>query len=226
MSENLTLKNVFFSYQNKNFEETEVLKDINIKIIKGDKIGIYGKSGSGKTTLVNLLSGFCEAKSGEMLINDKKYNLNKYLFERSIGYVQQSTYVADETVKFNITLKKNNNEIDLNKLDKILKILNIDQIISELPNGIDTSMGEKGSKFSGGQIQRIGIARAIYRNPELLILDEATNALDITSQDQILKNIFEEFKNKTIILISHQSDNFNYCNKKYFLENKLLKNLN
>jgi len=224
--ENLTLKNVFFSYQNKNFDETEVLKDINIKIIKGDKIGIYGKSGSGKTTLVNLLSGFCEAKSGEMLINDKKDNLNKYLFERSIGYVQQSTYVADETVKFNITLKKNNNEIDFNKLDKILKILNIDQIISELPNGIDTSMGEKGSKFSGGQIQRIGIARAIYRDPELLILDEATNALDITSQDQILKNIFEEFKNKTIILISHQSNNFNYCNKKYFLENKLLKNLN
>ena len=224
--ENLTLKNVFFSYQNKNFNETEVLKDINIKIIKGDKIGIYGKSGSGKTTLVNLLSGFCEAKSGEMLINDKKDNLNKYLFERSIGYVQQSTYVADETVKFNITLKKNNNEIDFNKLDKILKILNIDQIISELPNGIDTSMGEKGSKFSGGQIQRIGIARAIYRNPEILILDEATNALDITSQDQILKNIFEEFKNKTVILISHQSDNFNYCNKKYLLENKLLKNLN
>jgi len=224
--ENLTLKNVFFSYQNKNFDETEVLKDINIKIIKGDKIGIYGKSGSGKTTLVNLLSGFCEAKSGEMLINDKKDNLNKYLFERSIGYVQQSTYVADETVKFNITLKKNNNEIDFNKLDKILKILNIDQIISELPNGIETSMGEKGSKFSGGQIQRIGIARAIYRDPELLILDEATNALDITSQDQILKNIFEEFKNKTIILISHQSNNFNYCNKKYFLENKLLKNLN
>ena len=224
--ENLTLNNVFFSYQNKNFNETEVLKDINIKIIKGDKIGIYGKSGSGKTTLVNLLSGFCEAKSGEMLINDKKDNLNKYLFERSIGYVQQSTYVADETVKFNITLKKNNNEIDFNKLDKILKILNIDQIISELPNGIETSMGEKGSKFSGGQIQRIGIARAIYRDPELLILDEATNALDITSQDQILKNIFEEFKNKTIILISHQSNNFNYCNKKYFLENKLLKNLN
>ena len=79
--ENLTLKNVFFSYQNKNFNETEVLKDINIKIIKGDKIGIYGKSGSGKTTLVNLLSGFCEAKSGEMLINDKKDNLNKYLFD-------------------------------------------------------------------------------------------------------------------------------------------------
>lgn len=224
--ENITLKNVFFSYQNKNLDETEVLKDINIKILKGDKIGIYGKSGSGKTTLVNLLSGFFEEKSGEILINDKKDNLNKYLFEKSIGYVQQSTYVADETVKFNITLKKNNNEIDFNRLNKILKILNIDGIISELPNGIETNMGEKGSKFSGGQIQRIGIARAIYRNPELLILDEATNALDITSQNQILKNIFEEFKNKTVILISHQSNNFNYCNKKYFLENKLLKNLN
>ena len=83
----------------------------------------------------------------------------------------------------------------------------------------------KWSKFSGGQIQRVGIARAIYRDPEILILDEATNALDINSQDEILKNIFEELKNKTIILISHQTDNLNYCNKKYFFEKKLLKYL-
>ena len=141
-----------------------------------------------------------------MLINDKKDNLNKYLFERSIGYVQQSTYVADETKKFNITLK-NNNEIDFNKLDKILKILNIDKIISELPNGIDTSMEKRDQNFQVVKYKGLVLQR-LYRNPEILILDEATNALDITSQDQILKNIFEEFKNKTVILISHQSDNF------------------
>ena len=223
--DNLSFKNVSFSYQDKENKETEVLKNINLKILKGDKIGIYGKSGSGKTTLVNLISGFLEQNSGEILINDKNDTSSKYLFERSIGYVQQSTYVADETIKFNITLRKNNHEIDFEKLNKILKILNLKEIISELPNGINSIMGEKGSKFSGGQIQRVGIARAIYRDPEILILDEATNALDINSQDEILKNIFEELKNKTIILISHQTDNLNYCNKKYFFEKKLLKYL-
>ena len=223
--DNLSFKNVSFSYQDKENKETEVLKNINLKILKGDKIGIYGKSGSGKTTLVNHISGFLEQNSGEILINDKNDTSSKYLFERSIGYVQQSTYVADETIKFNITLRKNNHEIDFEKLNKILKILNLKEIISELPNGINSIMGEKGSKFSGGQIQRVGIARAIYRDPEILILDEATNALDINSQDEILKNIFEELKNKTIILISHQTDNLNYCNKKYFFEKKLLKYL-
>ena len=223
--DNLSFKNVSFSYQDKENKETEVLKNINLKILKGDKIGIYGKSGSGKTTLVNLISGFLEQNSGEILIKDKNDTSSKYLFERSIGYVQQSTYVADETIKFNITLRKNNHEIDFEKLNKILKILNLKEIISELPNGINSIMGEKGSKFSGGQIQRVGIARAIYRDPEILILDEATNALDINSQDEILKNIFEELKNKTIILISHQTDNLNYCNKKYFFEKKLLKYL-
>lgn len=232
----LYLKNLSFNYARENFicknqdinqknEQIEILKDINLKIKKAEKIGILGKSGSGKTTLVNIISGFLKQKSGEVFVNGQNDNVSKILFEKSIGYVQQSTYIADETIKFNITLKKDNDEINKNYLNKILKMLNLENVISKFPDGIETLMGEKGSQFSGGQNQRIGIARAIYRNPDFLILDEATNALDIETQNQILKNIFKEMKNKTIIVISHQLENLSFCEKKYFLDNKILRKL-
>jgi ABC-type bacteriocin/lantibiotic exporter with double-glycine peptidase domain len=207
--ENIEFKNVSFSYRGQTFP---VLKDLTFSIKKGDRIAVTGETGSGKTTLLNLISSLISPSTGKIIINNiDKIDFYKQIRNR-IGYVSQSVYLSDNTVFFNVTLRNNVTEEERKNLLFILDSLNLTTINNEKINQFNF-VGERGSKLSGGQIQRIGIARALFRDPDILILDESTNALDDENEEKILNYLIKKFSKKIIIFCSHKKEILKYCNK-------------
>ena len=206
----INFSNVSYSYPK---SSSKIFENINIEINRGDKVGFIGQSGSGKTTLINLLTGLFEPTNGIIEINDKNINLNIKKWQNTIGYVSQSVYLADESFLFNITLNKVGNTIDLDRVNHLIEILDLKKLVKLKKDGLKTPVGEKGIAISGGQMQRIGIARALYNKPKILILDEATNALDEDTQNRVLKNIYSEMENETVISVSHDKNSLKYCKK-------------
>lgn len=215
----IVLKDINYNYPNNSLK---VLEDINLTINKGDKIGIVGETGSGKTTLINLLVGLINPTKGEIMIDGVNLQSTINDWHNKIAYISQDTFLADESIIFNISIKDIGKKIDIEKINKIIKLLSLDSLISSLKDGLNTNVGEKGVKLSGGQIQRIGIARAIYGNPEVLFLDEATNALDEKTKDMILKNIYNFYEDRTLITIAHDKETLDFCQKIYTIRNKKL----
>jgi ABC-type bacteriocin/lantibiotic exporter with double-glycine peptidase domain len=211
----LKIDNLSFKYpESKKF----VLKNLNLKIKKGSSNGIYGKSGHGKTTLLNMISGLLEPNLGKISIDNvhlKDNNLNSW--QKKIFYVPQEPALLDASIIENISYKSSINIVDKKKIYKCLKIAEIFDFINSLPNGINTVIGENGIKFSGGQRQRIAIARALYHNREILILDEATNALDESTEKKIYLNIKKHFYKKTIIVVSHRKSIYKFFDNTIFL---------
>jgi ABC-type bacteriocin/lantibiotic exporter with double-glycine peptidase domain len=181
---------------------------------------VEGNIGSGKTTFINIISGLLQIQGGNFKINDKKFNFNNYSISNSIGYVPQKVSILNNTILFNITLENQIQKIDLNRVYKILKIVYLSDFVKKFSNGINAILKENGSNISGGQIQRIGIARALYRNPYLLILDEATNALDDNTERLILKKLYKYLEDKIIIAISHKNSILKFSNKIFKIENQ------
>ena len=217
----IKFKNVNYNYPNSN---NYILKNINLEIFKGEKIGIVGESGSGKTTLINLITGLLSPTLGEIELNEDKLINNLSNLQKKIGYVSQSVYLADESLKFNVAFKKIGENINEDRINNLISLLKLNDLLISKKDGLNTTVGEKGIKLSGGQIQRIGIARALYDTPDILILDEATNALDLSTQEEVLKNIYNEMENKTVISISHDVNSLKYCAKIYLLKDCELKN--
>jgi ABC-type multidrug transport system fused ATPase/permease subunit len=213
----IELKNIYYNYSG---SKKLILEDINFEVQKNDKIAIIGSTGAGKTTLINIITGLLQSERGNLLINDKLYNLNDYFIHNQIAYVPQSPAILEETILFNITLKNFKSDFILKNVIESLKIVQLYDFINNLENGIDTLLGENGANLSGGQCQRLAIARAIYRNPSLLILDESTNAIDDNTENLILDNINKKFYNKIVINVSHKKNILNFCNKIYKIENK------
>tara|TARA_B100000886_G_scaffold332817_1_gene285979 strand:- start:209 stop:991 length:783 start_codon:yes stop_codon:yes gene_type:complete len=210
--ESLILRNVSYSYSSSNKNKDYILKNVDLDLVKGNKIGIKGKTGSGKTTLINLITGLIRNYEGKILLNDHDFNVNLINWQNKIGYVSQLVYLADESALFNITLTDKKN-VDFDKIQKILKIVGLYDFFNSLPKKLETRVGERGSQLSGGQCQRLGIARALYREPSIIILDEATSALDQLTENSILKSLFVNNKDKTIITISHRNEALKFCNK-------------
>ena len=207
----IILKNVSYSYPNSNHQ---ALEKINLEINNGDKIGIYGPSGSGKSTLVDIIMGIIKPREGSIFLNNEKLLNNvDYSWRKNIGYIQQNILLFDDSLINNINLNSKDNLKEDKKLESVLKRSKVESFISNLPNGVNTNLGERGLKLSGGQRQRIGIARALYHNPEILILDESTNQLDDFTEKEIIKDIFQEFHKKTILMISHNYDLLLKCDK-------------
>ena len=220
---NINFESVSFSY----FErDIKVLNDINIEIIKGDKIGVVGKTGSGKSTFLNLLCGLLKPNQGKIKINtniDLKESL--FFWQKKIAYVPQNVSILDESILFNIALENDLNKINLEKINEILKTVDLYDYIYSLQKNIYELAGENGKNFSGGQCQRIGIARALYKNVEIIVLDEATSALDEITETKILEKIFEK-KAFTIVTISHRKNSVKDCNKIFEIKDKTLKQKN
>lgn len=217
----IIFKNVNFSYSKK-----PILKSVDIEIPKGSFIGINGKSGSGKSTLVNLLVGLLKPTRGEILIDDSPIG---ELFKSSslIGYVPQQVFLLDDTIENNITLNFDNDKTDYHLLNPILDIVKLKELVHDLELGLKTKVGERGTSLSGGQMQRIGIARALYKNPRILIFDESTSSLDIETERILLDNILMNKNNMTFIFISHKISNLNKADLVYNIENgKVLKSIN
>ena len=205
LMKNIRLKNIFYQYPN---SSKIILNNIDLKISAQTSIGIVGVTGSGKTTLVDIILGLLEAQKGNLEIDDKaidKQNIRAW--QRSIGYVPQHIYLADDTIAANIAFGENEELIDQNAVERAAKIACIHEFIAnELPLKYMTKVGERGVRLSGGQLQRIGIARALYHAPQVLILDEPTSALDNFTEQAIMDSLHNLRSDLTIIMITHRID--------------------
>lgn len=204
----IEFKNISFAYSGKN---KKIINNFSFEIKGKDKIAIVGKTGVGKTTLLNLCSGLITPAEGEILINNQS-DLKINNFFDQIGYVSQSVYLADDTIAFNIALNRNLNEQNMSLIRNLIHELDLESILS--PNDqLNTIVGEKGSKLSGGQIQRLGIARSLYRRPAILFIDEGTGSLDEIVEEKILNYLFDLMKERIVIFSTHRSKVLKYCNK-------------
>lgn len=206
-SNNINFSNISFKYRNTN---EFILKNLNLRIKKNRIIGIKGKTGRGKSTIINLLSGLLQPTSGSILIDGINYNdVDTSSIHKLIGLVPQFIYLMDTSIKENITfLSKDVSEDDLGFA---IQNSSLKYFVQKLPKGLETVIGEKNNKISGGQAQRIGLARALVKKPQILILDEPTNALDIETESEILKNLKILKNNLTIIMISHDDNALKIC---------------
>lgn len=217
----IEFKDLSFRYSNTN---KDIFNSENITISSGEFVGIAGKSGSGKTTLVDILIGLLRPTKGFLLVDGKKIDQsNEKNWKRNIGYVSQSTFFADDTVTNNIALGVNKDKINFENIIRVSKIAQIAEFVEKLPNKYETIIGEDGNLLSQGQKQRINIARALYSNPQIIILDEATNSLDSETENQVIDSIFNNQKGKTIIMISHKLITLQNCDKIIYLEDNTIK---
>ena len=216
---NLKLTDIEFSYNNNN---SKILDKLNLRINKGSFIGIVGESGSGKSTLINLLCGLLSPSSGEILSDNLSIYQNLRAWQSMIGYVGQKTFLLDESIAANIAFGVKNDEIDYEKVQSCIKAVKLEPLMKKLKLGMDTSVGQDGSKLSGGQKQRIGIARALYSDPSIIIFDEATNSLDDKTEISLLTDITSFKGSKTLLFISHNLNSLEICDEIYELRNKTL----
>jgi len=211
----ISLKDVSFSYPiRKEFS----LSKISMNIKKGEFVGVIGKTGSGKSTLINLLIGLLKPTEGKVEVDE--FNINESLTEwyKKIGYVPQSVYLTDDTIRKNVAFGLLEENIDDDLVKQAVIKANLNEFLNSLPNGLETVVGEKGINVSGGQQQRIGIARALYRDPEILILDEATNSLDQLTEKKIIESIELLKGKKTLIVITHRLYTVESCDKIFFID--------
>ena len=185
-------------------------------------IGISGETGSGKSTALNLILGLINPVKGNIFIDDKNLLKVKQEWQSTIGFVPQSVYLLDESIAKNIAFGINEEKINFEKIKKIIQDLNLNDLINDSELGLETLVGERGVRISGGQLQRIGIARALYKDPDILVLDEITSSLDDETEDKIMQCIFNQSKVETLILISHRKNTIKECNKIFEMKNGLL----
>ena len=208
----IELKNISFYHKDRS---KLILDDINLKINRGEIIGIVGESGAGKSTLVDIISGLLKSKKGQLIIDNKEIDSKKLLrkWQNEIAYVTQNTTLFKGSLKNNIIFSDKNENYYEELFQKVVEQSQIHKFVDQLSERYETDVGELGIKLSGGQKQRIGIARALYKNPKFIIFDEATNALDATSEEQIIDTIFKIKENFTTIIISHKKSLIKICDK-------------
>ncbi|WP_432734409.1 ATP-binding cassette domain-containing protein [Maridesulfovibrio sp. FT414] len=210
----ISINNLSFKYK-----DTNVLENVSLRIKKGDKIALIGESGSGKSTLADIIIGMYTSYSGEIKVDDTILSENNLLSWRAkIGYIPQSIYLFDSTVADNVAFGR---EYDENRISRSLEQARIMEHLHK-KDGLETIVGENGTQLSGGQKQRIGIARALYGDPEIYVLDEATAALDKETEKQIMEQLFEIGKDKTLIIIAHRLSTIARCDRVYRVADKTL----
>ena len=214
IKDSIDIKNISYSYD----KDKKILDNISLKINKNDKIGIFGKSGSGKSTFVDIVFGLISPNNGSIYIDDKKLDLENDIFNYKLGYVSQSSYLLDDTVQKNIAFGLNSEEIDQELVLKSIQTAQMNDWLNGTKNGLETIIGENGKMISGGERQRIGIARTLYFDTEFIVLDEPTSSLDEETTNKFL-DVLQSLKNTTIIMISHQKNNLSICNKIYEMKN-------
>ncbi len=211
------LSNISFKYED---GDQEIFQNFNFKIIKGKSVAFLGKSGSGKTTLINIICGLLKPTNGQILVDGKLVNGKITGWQQNIGLISQDNYLLDDTLENNIIFLSNKLSIDKKRLDDALLYSGVSDFLGQLKSGLNTKIGERGSILSSGQIQRVALARLLYRDPKVLILDEFTNSLDPENEDFILEKLkqLQNKKNKTYIIISHKLKPLKICDEIIILE--------
>ena len=214
-NDKVEMRDLTFNYPN---TETPSLRDVNIVVRKGETVGFIGPSGAGKSTLVDVILGLLPQTSGELLIDGvemKKHNLE---WQSTIGYVSQAIYLTDDTVRRNVAFGIAEKDVDEVALERALKSAQLWDFVDRLPNKTHTIVGERGVRVSGGQRQRIGIARALYHEPQVLVLDEATSSLDIETETEVMSAIRALQGFKTILIVAHRLSTVQHCDRLYRIE--------
>ena len=214
----LSLENISFGY----VSTQKIIDNLNIFFKKGEIVSISGRSGAGKSTLLDIIMGLIEPDKGLIAFEGSIVNKSKadlIAWQKNISYVPQEIFLIDDDISMNIALGQSKNNIDFKKIQKVIEITDLEDFVKNQKYGLKTRVGERGAKVSGGQKQRIAIARALYKDFNLLILDEATSALDIVSQNKIIGNIKKFYKDKIIIFVSHNDKLIESCDRNYDLKN-------
>lgn len=218
-NQHIEIKDLSFKYLN---TEKNALSNVSLRIQKGECIGIVGETGSGKSTLVDLILGLLKPYEGSILV-DGQYPVYSYQWHQKIGYVPQSIYLIDDTIEKNIAFGAN--EVDAERLNAAVDAAQLRQFMKSLPDGAKTVVGERGIRLSGGERQRIAIARALYRNLEVLIFDEATSALDNDTEARLMETINAVSRDRTVIMIAHRLTTLKDCDRVVVMENAKIKDI-
>jgi len=211
----LQISKLRYKYPN---TESYVVDIDALKIRGGEAVGVVGSSGSGKSTLVDILIGILEPKSGQVLVNDEDIAQNLRQWQDQIGYVPQFVYLMDTTIRRNVAFGLPEKLIKDDEVERALRQANLFDFVQTLPNGWDTEVGERAVRLSGGQRQRLGIARALYANPQVIVLDEATSSLDDKTESEIVESFRQIAKNRTLIVVAHRTSTLRYCSRLIRLE--------
>lgn len=215
----IVVKNISFKYS----ETSEnVLENVSLKIKKGESIAFIGESGGGKTTLADIILGLLVPQQGAVYVDGVNIADCMRQWHENIGYISQSIFLLDDSIKNNIAFGIKKEDIDIDRVWKVLKQANLDSFVKGLEIGIDTMIGEAGARLSGGQRQRIGIARALYHNPEILVFDEATSALDTETEKEVMEAVEGLHGSKTMIMIAHRMSTIENCDHVYRVGNKAI----
>ena len=212
----ITLQDITYKYPN---SEALIFDHADMTIPIGSAVGIVGTSGSGKTTIVDVMLGLLNLQTGSILADGVDVQTNYEGWLKNIGYIPQTIFMIDSTIRKNVAFGIADEDIDDNRVWEALKEAQLDEFVRTLPDGLDTGIGERGIRISGGQRQRIGIARALYEDPEVLVLDEATSALDNDTEAAIMESINRLHGKKTLVIIAHRLQTIEKCDMVFRVEN-------
>jgi ATP-binding cassette subfamily C protein len=210
----IELERVSFAYPE---AEYPALHEISLTIRRGESIGIVGPSGAGKSTLADLLVGLLRPSSGRILIDGQDLFDRRYAWKHRVGYVPQSIFLLDESLTRNIAFGVADAEISVERVRAVVRMVQLEQLVATLPAGLDTVVGERGVRFSGGERQRVGIGRALYHDPDLLVFDEATSALDQATEAEVTRAIESLQGRKTLLVIAHRLATVRHCDRLVFI---------
>ena len=211
----IKISNIKYKYPGSN---KFVLENLSLNFSRGQSIGIIGSSGEGKSTFIDILLNLLPLNNGSILIDNIDVEKNILSWRSQIGYVPQEIFIIDDTLKRNIALGIKDENINDKKLEKAIELSQLKDFVLSLPNGVDTKVGERGAQISGGQSQRIGIARALYNDPSIILFDEATSSLDVNTENEVMKSIDSLKGDKSIILITHRISTLKNADVIYKLE--------
>jgi len=216
LKKSIVIKNLHYQYPK---STEQALNGVNLEILYGNSVALVGSSGSGKTTLADSLLGLLVPQKGAILVDGVSISESISGWQQNIGYIPQFIYLSDDTLKRNIAFGLPDDKIDNEKILKAVELAQLSDLIEHLPQGIETVIGERGTRLSGGQRQRVGIARALYHEPQVLVMDEATSALDNITEHQIIGAIEALKGERTVIMIAHRLTTVMNCNVLFFMEN-------
>jgi len=211
----ITIRNLYFQYPG---SSEQALRGVSIDIEHGKSVAFVGASGAGKTTIADLILGLLEPQEGEILVDDKNIFEHISAWQQNIGYIPQFIYLSDDTLRRNIAFGLPDSKIVEEKVQKAVELAQLGEMVMRLPEGLDTVVGERGTRLSGGQRQRVGIARALYNNPQVLVMDEATSALDNVTEQLIIEAIEALKGERTVIMIAHRLTTVMNCDVIFFME--------